>query len=191
MESTELFTGEWISGIRFEPLVAFLMRWEPWFRQHGVNLKRHRAVWEKKRHIAIHDVFLKNWPTVPADLRHALLDIVDMSTAEGHNMLTELAPEHGWELGKAGLSGWSCQDLAARAYVERHDLFELGRASLVVRETQNWIEFFDPEQGDLAERTTEVAKAKLIEAVRRHWQSRHRGRYIKLASIHVPASSLS
>ncbi len=189
MDSDMLFRGEWIAHIEFDPLIGLLMKFSPWFKQHGMNLARQRAVWARDRHLPIHTLLMQHAATAPRELRQILRDVEEMSTEDAADIIIELAPQFGWDLGLAPLRrGWTCQDIAARAYIERRELFERAMATQTVRDTEDWVDFLDPKRGDLDGRVTEAVIEELEAHLSDHWQKRHRGKFAEVEMHDVDGS---
>jgi hypothetical protein len=179
MSAVYVCPGEWIATVGRKALVPLLMPYADFFRKEGLDLATYD--W-KQDHIPIHTIILNARP-LPKRLRDMLIEVVELSSKDAHAVFVELAIAHDWQLGD---TKWiSAATVAARAYVERPELFEQVLAHVAVRKTHDWVDFFDARHGDLEERVTPASRARLLERLRAHWSQRDRGRFVEVKEYEI------
>jgi hypothetical protein len=149
--------------------------------ERGFDLDRYD--WRKYRYIRLHN-FLLAANDLPPALRQAFSEVVPLSTTEAQNLFLEYAAANDWDLG-ARPDRLTAADLAARAYVERPDLFERVVGTVHVNATVDWEDFFDPSCGQFAERFTPERRVRLPERIGSHWGERGRGRFVEITDFEV------
>ncbi len=172
----------WFSEIAPQFLVPLLRPSRTYLLKHGINLDKYD--WKKRGHRPLYEALLVA-NDLPTALRDALAEVSEMSTPDAYNAFTELAAANDWNLGPRPRAGWSCQEIAARAFVENRAVFEQAVAQVKLGKTKIWLDYFDLDRGDLAARVTESSVGRLEARLREHWKLRKRAGFAEVRSVAV------
>ncbi len=179
MQAKYICPGGWIATVGRKALIPLLLPFNDFFRKEGLDLTKYD--W-KREYIPIHTIILEA-RQLPKGMRDMLIEVVEVSSKEAHATFIEVAAANEWPLGDPR---WiNASTVAARAYVERPDIFDRVVAQVAVRKTHDWVDFFDAKYGDLEERLNDVSLARLVERLRAHWSERNRGKFAEVKTYEI------
>lgn len=140
-----------------------------------VDPKGHSARWLTR----LHSVLNRDGETVPAALQSAFMEIADLATELGHEMIVTQAIERGVDL-FAVEQTMSRQDLAFYVYDVQPDVFRAAHARLQPQNAPNFVEFYGDGSAVLAARRIQPQLAGLGHRLSAHFQARNRSTFCRV-----------
>jgi hypothetical protein len=181
MASVDAFVpGAWMMAVSRDQLMPLLKPHAAFFKRHGLDLFREASadLWR----ISVHEAIRSRPDDLPKALEEALIDVIELSNREAHELFLEAVRKGHLDLGPAP-ERLTAEEVALRAYLTHRELFEVTRTRLHTRKPKRFLEFFDLERTPLHQHVTPERIDAFRKEVSRWWKERRRHPYTEVHTL--------